>query len=302
MVDSSHEKEARAKETISALKTEIANLSRLVEQGAGLSVGQENTVNALLKEKEELSADRDRQVEEIAQLKAEISEHLQLMRAKEAEREGARQQVHDVKEQIGVRKAEGEREVRAREKLEKERKELNVVLDMRAADIKVRYGAPTRCGRSSHEMRPELARDAAGAHATEPSCLRPPHTLAQMCSPPTYQESTRLAAPALRQACNSTNEQLRLNRERAEDLAKVQKTHTERVSRDLETASARKVRAEQEVRVQTEVNATQQRTNDEVSEELRSQASALPLVARDESHLRSLTSGASPLEPHIRSR
>jgi len=35
MVDASHEKEARAKETIQQLKLEIANLSRLVEQGAG---------------------------------------------------------------------------------------------------------------------------------------------------------------------------------------------------------------------------------------------------------------------------
>ena len=40
MVDSSHDKEARAKETISQLKTEISNLSRLVEQGTGLSLGQ----------------------------------------------------------------------------------------------------------------------------------------------------------------------------------------------------------------------------------------------------------------------
>jgi len=40
MVDASHEKEARAKETISQLKSEISNLSRLVEQGAGLSMGQ----------------------------------------------------------------------------------------------------------------------------------------------------------------------------------------------------------------------------------------------------------------------
>eukprot|EP00976_Prorocentrum_cordatum_P113342 1195683-Prorocentrum_minimum.AAC.12 len=44
MVDGSHEKEARAKETIQQLKLEIANLSRLVEQGAGLSLGQEQTV------------------------------------------------------------------------------------------------------------------------------------------------------------------------------------------------------------------------------------------------------------------
>ena len=31
-------------------------------QGAGLSVGQENTVNELLKDKDELSAERERQV------------------------------------------------------------------------------------------------------------------------------------------------------------------------------------------------------------------------------------------------
>merc|ERR1719460_1766294 len=61
MVDASHDKEARAKETIAQLKTEISNLSRLVEQGAGLSVGQENTVNELLREKEELSSERNQQ-------------------------------------------------------------------------------------------------------------------------------------------------------------------------------------------------------------------------------------------------
>jgi hypothetical protein len=47
LVDASHEKEARAKETIQQLKLEITNLSRLVEQGAGLSLGQEQTVRAL---------------------------------------------------------------------------------------------------------------------------------------------------------------------------------------------------------------------------------------------------------------
>ena len=73
MVNASHEKEARAKETIQQLKLEISNLSRLVEQvghrtlpdlwlhtkacgtqGAGLTLGQENTVNELMKVKEEL--------------------------------------------------------------------------------------------------------------------------------------------------------------------------------------------------------------------------------------------------------
>ena len=62
MVDASHEKEARAKETIAQLKSEITNLSRLVEQGAGLSMGQESQVNELLKDKDDLTAERDAQV------------------------------------------------------------------------------------------------------------------------------------------------------------------------------------------------------------------------------------------------
>lgn len=42
MVDAAHEKESRARDTINQLKLEIANLTKLVEQGAGLSFGQEN--------------------------------------------------------------------------------------------------------------------------------------------------------------------------------------------------------------------------------------------------------------------
>eukprot|EP00913_Durusdinium_trenchii_P018375 g17260.t1 len=56
----SHEKEQRAKETIHNLKVEIANLSHLVEQGAGLSVNQENTVNSLIAQRDELLKARDK--------------------------------------------------------------------------------------------------------------------------------------------------------------------------------------------------------------------------------------------------
>ena len=42
MVDAAHDKEQRARETIQSLKLEISNLSKLVEQGAGLSMGQDH--------------------------------------------------------------------------------------------------------------------------------------------------------------------------------------------------------------------------------------------------------------------
>ena len=41
MVDAAHEKESKARETIHQLKLEIANLTRLVEQGAGLGLGSD---------------------------------------------------------------------------------------------------------------------------------------------------------------------------------------------------------------------------------------------------------------------
>jgi hypothetical protein len=44
LVDASTEREARARETIQQLKAEIQNLGKLVNEGAGLSIGQENTV------------------------------------------------------------------------------------------------------------------------------------------------------------------------------------------------------------------------------------------------------------------
>lgn len=42
MVDGATEKETRTRDTIQSLKLEIANLTKLVEQGAGLSMGQEH--------------------------------------------------------------------------------------------------------------------------------------------------------------------------------------------------------------------------------------------------------------------
>merc|ERR1719482_1660775 len=71
MVDASHEKEARAKETIHQLKMEIANLSKLDEQGAGLSLGQESTVHELEEQRDALTLDRDQKAIEVEELTKE---------------------------------------------------------------------------------------------------------------------------------------------------------------------------------------------------------------------------------------
>lgn len=138
MVDASHEKEARAKETISQLKSEISNLSRLVEQGAGLSMGQENQVNELIKDKDDLTAERDAQVQQIADLRQEINDYLSAARAKEQERLAAGQEIQSLKEIISTRRAEADRELRRRERLEKEAKDLKHLIANRDTILKTR--------------------------------------------------------------------------------------------------------------------------------------------------------------------
>lgn len=49
MVETVNEKEARSKESLQQLKTEVANAQKILEQGAGLNVGQENSVNELIR-------------------------------------------------------------------------------------------------------------------------------------------------------------------------------------------------------------------------------------------------------------
>lgn len=56
------EQDARQKEVMAGLKQEVANLTRLVEAGAGLTLGQESAVTDLLKQKEELQREHDAQV------------------------------------------------------------------------------------------------------------------------------------------------------------------------------------------------------------------------------------------------
>lgn len=55
MYEAAHERELRAKETVQQLKQQIQHLSQLVGKGADLSAGQENTVNELMRAKNELT-------------------------------------------------------------------------------------------------------------------------------------------------------------------------------------------------------------------------------------------------------
>lgn len=68
------EKEQSAKEAIQSLKLEIANLTKLVEQGAGLTLGQEQNVNELIKVRDELIGERDKLLDELVKLRTQLED------------------------------------------------------------------------------------------------------------------------------------------------------------------------------------------------------------------------------------
>jgi chromosome segregation ATPase len=74
MVDSAHEKESRAKDTIQMLKKEVNRLTTLVEQGAGLTLGQETNLQDLIEEKREYTKERDALSQKVVQQMHQLRE------------------------------------------------------------------------------------------------------------------------------------------------------------------------------------------------------------------------------------
>ena len=180
MVDAAHEKEGRAKETIQQLKHEIQNLSRLVEQGAGLSVGQESTVNELLKLRSELQKERDAQAVQIAHLKAEVADYLAKMRALETEAAHTAGEVDKLRDVIAEKKADSEKELKIKQRLEKEARHARhatlatLAMPCHATPATPRHAAPRRAA-PRHARRATLAtpRRAAPRPLTRPAPAPP---------------------------------------------------------------------------------------------------------------------------------
>ena len=72
MVDQAQEKELKAKDTINSLKEEITNLSKLVERGAGLSLGQENMLKELVKVRDDLTRDNEEKTDRVSLLESQL--------------------------------------------------------------------------------------------------------------------------------------------------------------------------------------------------------------------------------------
>lgn len=85
MVDASKEKETRAKENVQALKKEVADLGKAAAQGGGGGAKQQEQLKDMMRQRDELAAERDEQVNQIVMLREEVMEVTERLRSAEAE-------------------------------------------------------------------------------------------------------------------------------------------------------------------------------------------------------------------------
>ncbi|XP_046510514.1 cilia- and flagella-associated protein 58 isoform X3 [Equus quagga] len=136
MVDSAYDKEQKAKETILALKEEIVNLTRLVEQGSGLSMDHDSNIRDLLKFKEEVTKERDQLLSEVVKLRESLAQNTEQQQEMERAREEAEQTISQFQQEIQQRQNEASRESRKKEKLEKELRQIQTDMDSRQTEIR----------------------------------------------------------------------------------------------------------------------------------------------------------------------
>ncbi|KAM6443368.1 cilia- and flagella-associated protein 58 [Liasis olivaceus] len=136
MVDAAYDKEQKAKETIMSLKEEILNLTKLVEQGSGLSLGQEHNLRELLKFKEEVTKERDQLLAEVVKLRDSVTHMSDQQQEAEKTKVEAESTIAQLHQEIQMRQNEASRETRKKEKMERELKQLQNELEYKMADIK----------------------------------------------------------------------------------------------------------------------------------------------------------------------
>ena len=136
MVDASKEKETRAKENVQALKKEVADLSKAAAQGGSGGAKQQEQLKDMMRQRDELAAERDEQVNQIVMLREEVMEVTEQLRAAEADKLRWRNELQILRDDAASARAATDKETKRKEKMERDMKELKELLEEKTYEIK----------------------------------------------------------------------------------------------------------------------------------------------------------------------
>ncbi|CAG2227319.1 Cilia- and flagella-associated protein 58 [Mytilus edulis] len=125
------EKEHQTREKITALKRGINDLTKKIEHGSGLSIGQEKSVNELLKTKEELTKERDVQLQEIVKLREHLAQTYAEQQKLDQERAKTDEKIAELKKDITEKNKDADEERKKKDKVDRTLREAKLNLETR---------------------------------------------------------------------------------------------------------------------------------------------------------------------------
>ncbi len=162
MVDASKEKETRAKENVQALKKEVADLSKAAAQGGSGGAKQQEQIKDMMRQRDELAAERDEQVNQIVMLREEVMEVTEQLRAAEADKLRMENELQILRDDAASAKAATDKETKRKEKMERDMKELKELLEEKTYEIKQKQHS-LKEGDESVKRLEKLLKDQQGA-------------------------------------------------------------------------------------------------------------------------------------------
>jgi len=140
----STKKEDDARNLLRQTKVDILNLTNTIKQGVGLSVAQEKNLAELTYSKETITKDIQVEMDKIVNLRAKISEMSDKNRLAELTKRNLDTEIFSLKEKNAIKKGEIDAEVRKKDRLETELRELRGLITVKSQEVKNKQDAVNR--------------------------------------------------------------------------------------------------------------------------------------------------------------
>lgn len=135
MVDQSLQKEQQNKELINTHRDEIKDLTDQIEQGADMTLEQQNLLGQLGAQKEQLEKDRDMLWQSYDMLHAIKVEQVDRVRRADVGLAASEEDITHVRQKLAEKRAEVEREKRRKEDLEQQMKDLRLSNELHQEEV-----------------------------------------------------------------------------------------------------------------------------------------------------------------------
>jgi chromosome segregation ATPase len=137
-------REDDARNELRQTKVDILNLTNTIKQGVGLSAAQEKNLYELTHSKESMTKDIEVEMDKIVNLRARISEISDKNRLAELTKRNLDTEIFNLKEKNAIKKGEIDSEVRNKDRLENELRELRVLITVKSQEVKNKQDAVNR--------------------------------------------------------------------------------------------------------------------------------------------------------------